>query len=108
MYFLLFRIFGQLALALETAFALKFFNPGGRPTPAPPPRTPMDLGQVLDWLLRLHASQTTAGRTFALWWQFKGKHISHSIAETAAQERPIPWHTGLAKDHDGHLFNQPW
>jgi len=37
--FLLFRIFGQLALALKTEFALTFFKPGGRPSP--PPRTPM-------------------------------------------------------------------
>jgi len=41
-YFLLFRVFEQLAVALKTEFALKFFKPGGRPpTPDPPPRTPM-------------------------------------------------------------------
>jgi len=28
-YFLLFKIFGQLALALKPEFALKFFKPGG-------------------------------------------------------------------------------
>ena len=33
MYFLSFRIFEQLAVALKTEFALKFFKPGGRPTP---------------------------------------------------------------------------
>jgi len=59
-----------------------------------------DLGQALHWLLRLHASQTTAVRTFALRWHSKGKHISHfiaetSIAETAAPNCPIPLHTGV-------------
>jgi len=34
-----FRIFEQLALALKTEFALKFFKTGG--AAAPPPRTPM-------------------------------------------------------------------
>jgi len=39
MYFLSFRIFEELALALKTEFALKFFKRGGRPPP--PTRTPM-------------------------------------------------------------------
>jgi len=39
MYFLSSRTFEQLALALKTEFALKFFKPGG--AVAPPPRTPM-------------------------------------------------------------------
>ena len=44
-YFLSFRIFEQVALALKTEFALKFFKPGGRPPPPnPPPRTPMTSG----------------------------------------------------------------
>jgi len=34
--FLLSRIFEQLALALKTEFALKFFKPGGRPLPPTP------------------------------------------------------------------------
>jgi len=34
MYFLSFRIFEQLALALKTEFALKFFKPGGGVPPA--------------------------------------------------------------------------
>ena len=44
-YFLSFRIFEQLALALKTEFALKFFNPGvgGLPPPDTPSRTPMSL-----------------------------------------------------------------
>jgi len=43
-YFLSFRIFEQLALALKTEFALKFFRTGGRPPPPnPSPRTPMRL-----------------------------------------------------------------
>jgi len=41
-YFLSFKIFEQLALALKTEFALKFFKPGGAAAPLdPPPRTPM-------------------------------------------------------------------
>jgi len=35
-YFLSFRIFEQLALALKTKFALKFFKIGGRPPPTTP------------------------------------------------------------------------
>jgi len=38
-YFLSFRIFGQLALALKTEFVLKIFKTGG--AAAPPPRKPM-------------------------------------------------------------------
>jgi len=42
MYFLLFKIFEQLALALKTEFALKIFKAGGAAaSPDPPPRTPM-------------------------------------------------------------------
>jgi len=42
MYFLLFKIFQQLALALKTELALEFFKPGGAAAPPdPPPRTPM-------------------------------------------------------------------
>ena len=44
---------------------------------------------MLDWLLRLRTSQTTAVRTFALWWHYKGKHISHFIAETSVAETSI-------------------
>jgi len=40
-YFLSFRIFDQLALALKTEFALKIFKPGGMLPPAPTPHTPM-------------------------------------------------------------------
>ena len=41
-YFLSFRIFGQLALALKTELALKLFKTGGAAAPPhPPPRTPM-------------------------------------------------------------------
>ena len=41
-YFLSSRIFEQLALALKTEFALNIFKPGGQPPPPdPPPRTPM-------------------------------------------------------------------
>jgi len=36
MHFLSFRIFEQLALALKTEFALKFFNPGGTAVPPTP------------------------------------------------------------------------
>ena len=36
-YFLSFRIFGQLALALKTELALKFFNPGGASASPRPP-----------------------------------------------------------------------
>ena len=43
-YFLTFRIFEQLALALKTEFALKFFRTGGGRPPRPPPRTPMSKG----------------------------------------------------------------
>jgi len=39
MYFLSFRVFEQLALALKTEFALKFFKPGG--AASSPTRTPM-------------------------------------------------------------------
>jgi len=39
-YFLLFRTFEQLALALKTEFALIFFKPGGGAAD-PPPRTPL-------------------------------------------------------------------
>jgi len=35
-YFLSFRTFEQLVLALKAEFALIFFKPGGRPTPRPP------------------------------------------------------------------------
>jgi len=46
-YILLFRIFEELAVALKTEFALKFFNPGGAAAlPAPPPRTPMTTGRM--------------------------------------------------------------
>ena len=42
MYFLSFRIFEQLALALKTEFARKFFKLGGATaSPDPPPLTPM-------------------------------------------------------------------
>jgi len=40
-YFLSFRIFEQLALALKTEFALKFFKTVGSGRSSPPPRTPM-------------------------------------------------------------------
>jgi len=40
-YFLSFRNFEQLALALKTEFSLKIFKTGGRLPPDPPPRTPM-------------------------------------------------------------------
>ena len=36
MYFLSFRIFEQLALALKTEFALKIFKPGGAAAPPDP------------------------------------------------------------------------
>jgi len=39
-YFLSIRIFEQLALALKTDFALKFFKTRGLP---PPPRTPIQI-----------------------------------------------------------------
>jgi len=39
MYFLLFRIFEQLALALKNRVGLEFFKPGW--SASPPPRTPM-------------------------------------------------------------------
>ena len=42
--FFIIQDFEQLALALKTEFALKFFKPGGAadpPLPDPPPRTPM-------------------------------------------------------------------
>jgi len=51
---------------------------------------------VLDWLLRLHASQATEVRTFALWWHSKETHISHFIVETAAPNCPIPPNHGLS------------
>jgi len=35
-YLLSFRIFEQLVLALKTEFTLKIFNSGGRPPPRPP------------------------------------------------------------------------
>jgi len=35
-YILLFRIFEELAVALKTEFALKFFKPGGAAAPPPP------------------------------------------------------------------------
>ena len=35
-YVLLFRIFEELAVALKTEFALKFSSPGGRPPPLTP------------------------------------------------------------------------
>ena len=35
-YILLFRIFEELAVALKTEFALKFFKPGGAAPPRPP------------------------------------------------------------------------
>jgi len=41
-YIFLFRIFEELAVALKTEFALKFFKPGGRPPS--PTRTPMVVG----------------------------------------------------------------
>jgi len=41
MYFLSFRIFEQLALALKMEFSLKFFKHGVLLPPRPPPRTPM-------------------------------------------------------------------
>ena len=41
-YILLFRIFEELAVALKTEFALKFFKPErAAAPPRPPPRTPM-------------------------------------------------------------------
>jgi len=41
-YVLLFRIFEELAVALKTEFALKFFKPEvAAASPVPPPRTPM-------------------------------------------------------------------
>jgi len=44
-YILLFRIFEELVVALKTEFALKFFKPGG--AAAPPPRTPMLAGVAI-------------------------------------------------------------
>jgi len=42
MYFLLFKIFEQLALALKTECVLKIFKPGGASaSPDPPSRTPV-------------------------------------------------------------------
>jgi len=46
-YILLFRIFDELAVALKTEFALKIFKPGGRP-PSPTPRL------VRLWLVHNH------------------------------------------------------
>ena len=46
-YFLSFRIFGQLALSLKTEFALKFFKAGRAAAhPETPPRTPMTAPQI--------------------------------------------------------------
>jgi len=61
---------------------------------------------VLDWLLRLHASQITAVRTFALWWHSKGKHISHFIAETSIAETATPNCPIPAEGDHTHLYKQ--
>jgi len=50
-YFLSFRIFEQVALALKTKFALKFFKTGGAAAPHnPPPRTPMVKAHCWCWV----------------------------------------------------------
>jgi len=55
--FLSSRIFEQLALALKTEFALKFFKPGGAAAlPASPPRTPMISVMKSSFHCSLHVS----------------------------------------------------
>jgi len=76
-------IFNEIKCHVNTSL-----GPGGHPMH--PPCVRACLGQVLDWLLRLHVSQTTTVRTFALCWHSKGKRISHFIAETASPNCPIP------------------
>ena len=60
-----------------------------------------DLGQVLDWLLRLHTSQTTAVRTFVLWW-----HNTFHISSPKRRRRTVPFrpYTPLIT----LCLNQPW
>ena len=63
-YFLLFRIFDQVALVLKTELAFKFPNPGGGGVlPDPPPRTPMAIPAELAQVQRGTSGGASVKRT---------------------------------------------